>query len=269
MGGDDRTTPQFSTTPAPLTNNVYENHGRYTVGANWIPSSYFTLRGETFYKDHQNSFQGYATSLSSEYVMGYRLYGGKITAIVSPLPTLSFTTRYILQTGRMDVTVVGNPGLTTYPNYDSMNAKSHQIGETIDWNPIRQFYLQGNINVVFDTLRTAYPRAGGVANTVLRNSDNNYCDGSVLAGYVIDKKTDGEVECTYYRANNYQPAFTGSQPYGAGAREYLATVGLKHKVNDHLIASAKIGYLVSRNDTSGGFTDYTARVAYVSLDHAF
>jgi len=269
VGGDDRTTPQFSTTPAPLTDNVYENHGRYTVGANWVPCPYFTLRGETFYKDHQNSFQGYATSISSEYVLGYRLYGGTLTAIVSPLPTLSFTTRYILQTGQMDVTTVGDPGLTSYANYDSMNTKSHQIGETIDWNPIRQFYLQGNINVVFDTLRTAYPQAGGVANTVLRNSDNNYWDGSVLAGYAIDKKTDGEVECTYYRANNYQPAFTGSVSYGAGAKEYRATVGLKHKINDHLIASAKIGYLVSRNDTTGDFTDYTARVAYVSLEHAF
>jgi hypothetical protein len=43
---------------------------------------------------------------------------------------------------------------------------------------------------------------------------------------------------------------------------------VKHKINDKLIVSAKVGYLVSRNDTSGDFTNYNAVVAYVALDRA-
>jgi hypothetical protein len=263
VSGEDRTTPQFTLTPVTENADVHENHGNYTIGANWVPCQFFSLRGETFYKDHQNNFQDYASSAPAQYVLGYQLYGGKLTATLSPLPTLSFTTSYILETGTMQTAT------ETFAQYDSMDTKSHHISETINWNPTRQFYMQGNLNVVFDTTHTAYPQAGTLADNVLRNADNNYWDGSVLAGYALDKKTDGEAECTYYRANNYQPAFTGSVPYGAGAIEYRATVGLKHKINDHLIASAKIGYLVSRNDTTGDFTDYTARVAYVSLDHEF
>ncbi len=187
---------------------------------------------------------------------------------MKPLPTLSFTTRYILQAGRMDLTDVGNPNLTFYPKYNSMGTRIHQFGETVDWTPIRQFYLQANVDFVFNTLHTAYPQAGGTANDVLRNADNNYWTGSVLAGYALDKKTDLESECTYYRANNYQ-LLPSSQPYGAGVKDYRLTAGLKYQINEHLIASGKIGYLVSRNDTTGGFTNYTARVAYLSLEHAF
>jgi len=60
-----------------------------------------------------------------------------------------------------------------------------------------------------------------------------------------------------------------SVAYGAGAKDYSVTVGVKRKLTDKLLAEAKVGYLSSKNDTSGGRTDYTARVAYVSLQQAF
>ena len=105
---------------------------------------------------------------------------------------------------------------------------------------------------------------------MVQNANNNYWEGSALAGYVIDKKTDGEVQVTYYRANNYDPALASNTvPYGAGEKDYRFTVGVKREITDKLIASAKVGYLVSRNDTSGGFTNYNAVVAYLALDHAF
>jgi hypothetical protein len=58
-------------------------------------------------------------------------------------------------------------------------------------------------------------------------------------------------------------------PYGASAKEYTVTVGLKRKLTDKLVAEAKIGYLSSKNDTTGGRTNYNARIAYVSLQQAF
>ena len=93
----------------------------------------------------------------------------------------------------------------------------------------------------------------------------------MLAGYVIDAKTDGQAEFTYYRAfNNYDAALAANSiPYGAGEKDYRFTVGAKRKLTEKLIVSAKVGYLVSRNDTSGNFTNYNAVVAYVALDRAF
>ena len=270
VNGTERVVPQFSTTPVTEDEDVHENHGQYNIGANWAPCLFFSLRGETFYKDHQNNFQDYAGSSPAQYVLGYQLYGGKFTATVNPLATLSFTTRYILQTGKMETATNTTSALQLPLEYDSMNAHNQQIDETIDWTPIPQFYMQASVNVVFDATSTSYPQAGGIADSVVQNANNNYWEGSVLAGYVIDKKTDGEAQYTYYRANNYNPALASNTvPYGAGAKEYRFTVGVKHKVTEKLIASAKIGYLVSRNDTTGDFTDYNAVVAYVALDHAF
>ena len=250
-----------------LYNDVTENHGDYTVGANWQPSSRFTARAETFYKDHDNKFIGYSTSLGTKYVLGSKFTGVKLTATLKPLPTLSFTSRYVGQTGKMQVTA------GTFAAYDSMDAKSYNFGESVDWTPTRQFYLQGNVNVVFDTISTIYPRAGvsaaGLnANAILQDAKNNYWDASALAGFVVDKETDAQLEGTYYRADNYQPVLAISTlPYGAGAKEYTVTLGLKHKFSDRLIGSAKIGYMSSQNDTTGGFTNYTARLVYVTLDY--
>jgi hypothetical protein len=263
------------------TENTKENHGNYAVGANWVPCNFFTLRGETFYKSHQNSFYGaYSTAPSdqTQYVLGSNYYGAKLTATFKPLATLSLTTRYILRVGQMDLVTVGNPVigavpatavLTRYALYDTMDARSHDIGETVDWTPIKQFYVQGNVNIVFDTTSTAYPRAGGAANDVLRNADNNHWNASVIAGFVVDKVTNAEMQYTYYTASNFQPELTATQPYGASAKNYSATVGIKRKLTDKLIAEVKVGYISSKNDTTGGMTNYNAKVAYVSLQQAF
>jgi hypothetical protein len=273
---------QFQTDTLLLSNeNTKENHGNYTVGANWVPCNFFTLRGEAFSKNHQNSFYGaYSTAPSdqTQYVLGSNYYGVKFTATVKPLETLACTTRYILRVGQMDLVTIGNPvvgtvpataTLTRYALYDTMDARSHDIGETVDWTPIKQFYMQGNVNVVFDTTGTAYPRAGGTANDVLRNANNNHWTASVLAGFVVDKVTNAELQYTQYKASNYQPELYSTQPYGAGANSYTTTVGIKRKLTDKLVLDAKVGYVSSHNDTTGGNTNYSARVAYVSLQQAF
>jgi hypothetical protein len=272
VSGTERVVAQYSTTPATQDEDTHENHGQYTVGANWAPCSFFGLRGEIFYKDHQNNFQDYAdfpSAVPIQYVLGYQLYGGRLTATVAPIPTVTLTTRYILQNGSMETaTNIVSPAVIP-GEYDSMNAHNQQIDETIDWTPLPQFYMEASVNVVFDCTSTAYPQAGLPADNVVQNANNNYWEGSVLAGYVIDKKTDGEAQYTYYRADNYDPALAANTvPYGAGEEDYRFTVGVKHKINDKLVISAKVGYLVSRNDTSGDFTNYNAVVAYVALDRA-
>jgi len=249
-------------------NDVHENHGGYTVGANWVPCNFFTLRGETFYKDHQNNFQGYYWAPSSQFVLGYQLRGARITASVKPTPTLAFTTRYIYQTGKMQTAT------EALAEYQSMDAKSHNIGETIDWTPVKQFYMQANLNLVYDVTSTSYPRAGVTATSggddAVHNANNNYWNGSVLAGFVVDKVTNAELQYTYYKAANYEAALiTSGLPYGAGQTDYTVTVGLKRKLTDKLLAVAKVGYLSSESVTTGGRANYTARIAYVSLQQAF
>jgi len=242
--------------------NAKENHGHYKVGANWAVASMLTLRAEVFYKDHRNSYTGFGADEGGQYVLGYQFFGTKLTAIVKPSPYITVTGRYVGKDGKMDTTV------DFAEKYDSMDYKSHDFGTTIDWTPIKQFYMQGNVDVVFETTSTAYPSAGGTANDVLRNADNNHWTASVIAGFVVDKETNAEIQYTRYKASNFEPLYA-SVPYGAGASDYAVTVGLKRKLTDRLLAEVKVGYLSSKNDATGGRTDYTARVAYVSLQQAF
>ena len=251
--------------PAVIVNDkVKEKHANFKIGANWTVSPMLTLRAEFFSRDHENNFNGYGTSLGSYYVLDYDIYGARVTAIAKLSPTLSFTTRYVQQRGKAEVAEDG------YITGDSNDSKRYHIGETINWNPTKLFYMQANVNVVFDKTSTAYPRAGGTANDVLHNADNNYWNGNVVAGFVVDKQTDATVQATYYRANNYNPALAvATDPYGAGAREYGIFAGVKHKFNDKLLGNAKVGYLDRRNDTAGGNSDFHGPLAYVSLEHAF
>lgn len=243
--------------------NVKENHGHYKVGANWNVNSMLTVRAETFYKDHVNKYTGYGTSLGGRYILGYEFHGYKLTGIVKVTPTLTFTSRYVGQVGKMDTTVDAGEA------YDSMDSKSHNFGETIDWNPNNQVYVQANVNVVFSTIETAYPRAGGAANDVLRNANNDYWNGNLLVGFALDKTNDVQLEYTAYHASNYDPlAPPASVSYGAGAKEYTVTAGLKHKLSDKLILNAKVGYFDSKSDTTGGNTNFKGPLAYVSLDYA-
>jgi len=250
-------------TATTTTNDVNVDHGNYKVGANWTATSYLTLRGEIFYKDHENEFVGYGVSAGGRYLLGYQFEGYKLTAIVKPCATLGFTARYIGQDGTMDTTVDAGA------SYDSMDSTSHIIGGTIDWNPNKQFYAQLNLNVVFSTIQTAYPRAGGAANDVLRNADNDYWNGDLILGFAASKSTDLFLQATAYRADNYDPlAPPSSVSYGAGAKEYTVTAGLKHRLSDRLFLHVKAGYFDSHNETTGGNTDYHGPLAYLSFDYS-
>jgi hypothetical protein len=261
--GDERRTDQYSTavpTSAQIwLQDVNQDQAHYTLGANWNASSAVVLRGEVFHKEHENKFLGYENKLGSRYVIGYEFTGVKLTAILKPMPELSFTTRYLPQTGTMQVTTEATR------TFDSMEAKSHLIGETIDWNPNSSVYVQLNANVGFNYISSAYPSS---ANPSQRNADNNYRTGSIITGWVMSTKTDANLQYTYQRADNFQPelaAFT--QPYGASYEESTITVGLKHKISAKWIGSLKVGYFESTNDTTGGRTNFRGPLAYVAMEH--
>jgi hypothetical protein len=146
--------------------------------------------------------------------------------------------------------------------------KNYQIGETVDWAPNPRVFVQANVNVTFNTIQTAYPSAGGLANDVLRNADNNYRNGSFITGFVVDKDTDASLEYTFYRADNYSVPTYATLFYGAGVKEYTVAAKLKHRFNNKLIGYLKLGYIDSQNETTGGNTNFKGPMAYLSIEQA-
>jgi hypothetical protein len=279
LSGMEKNTSAFNVLTAAsgnlFNNNVSENHGNYTFGANWRQSEYMTVRSELFRKSHQTESTGFGLNLGDYYLLDSDFTGVKLTVIAKPTTNLTSTTRYVFQSGTMQVTGF----LPTFPAYDSCDAKNHTFSETVDWSPSAQCYVQLSGTYVFNTIGTVYPRAGITpatstnsafdTNNIVQNSKNDYVTANLVCGWVLAKSTDAQVQYTYYRANNYNPSVAAwTLPYGAGAKDYIVTAGIKHKFNDKMVINAKVGYCDSKNDTTGGFTNFKGPLAYVSLDYA-
>ncbi len=279
LDGTERNTSAYNTLTAAngtlATNHVSEGHGDFTLGANWKASPLLTVRGEVFTKDHKDDSIGFETQVGDYYLLDSQSTGYKLTAIAKPDAMVSCTTRFVAQRSTMQVTGF----LPTYPAFDSLDGKNYMLGETVDINPNAACYVQLNANVIYNVINTIYPRAGITVatstvsaydtNKNVQNSDNNYVTGSVLAGFVVNKDMDVQVQGNYYRAANGNPVLAAqTMPYGVAVRDSSFTVGVKLKVSDTWICNAKAGYFESKNDTSGGFANYHGPVAYFSFDHA-
>ncbi|HTZ19294.1 MAG TPA: hypothetical protein VMC06_00295 [Opitutaceae bacterium] len=257
-------------------NDTSENYGNYTLGANWRQSAWLTVRGELFRKEHLTKADGYSVNLGDNYALDNQFTGIKLTSIAKATDTVSATTRYIYQKGKMQVTGV----LPGAEQYNSANTTNHTIGETIDWNPTTQFYAQGNLNLVYNVIGTIYPTAGYTAptttaagfdsNKVVQNSNNNYVTVNLIAGWVVDKEDDFQVQGNYYRANDGNAVLAlWTMPYGVATKDYSVTVGLKHKFDAKLVGNFKVGYFHSDNQTTGGMTNYRGPLVCVTLEKAF
>jgi hypothetical protein len=270
-----------TTFPAPINDVFFQNANQdymnAKIGANWNASTEFTLRAEIFRKDHQNQFGGtvdptITKSFGGLFATGYEFTGLKLSAVYKPMPQLSFTTRYQPQDGNMSVlgsTITGGNGT----EITSGKTRVQTISETVDWAPYRQIYVQGNINVAYNYIETAYPIVVQSLTTnyatPIQNANNNYITGTALCGFVLDKQTDAQIQGAWQQATNYNPQIAaGGQPYGASFFMESITAGLKHKFNNRLMGDAKIGYLRSTDGTTGGFTNYKGPLAYVSLSYS-
>ncbi len=282
LSGDERNTASYNPLTAVIgtvaNNDVSEDHGNYTLGANWKQSGFLTLRGEVFHKNHKDNTVGFSTTgaaVGDYYLLDSQYTGYKLTALAKLNDQLGFTTRFISQRGTMQVTGF----LPTYPAYDALNAHNYMISETINWTPSPQCYVQLNASATYQVISTIYPRAGITpatstvsaydSNGVLQNSNNDYVNGSLLTGFVVDKKTDLQLQVNYYKADNGDSFLARlTQPYGVAVRDVSFTVGVKHMFSGRLVLNAKAGYFDSKNDTSGGFANYHGPIGYLSFDYA-
>lgn len=277
--GDDRYIAPTSAVPAAGSSYVImdteDTRSKVAVGGSWRATAMFTFRGEVFQKDSTLHDLGYDIALGDNFQLDRKFQGFKGTAIAKLAPTVTSTTRYTYQTGESQVTGY----LPTFPAYDALDYKAHNIGETLDWNPNEQCFVQCNVNFVYNNFNTIYPRAGIApaaganaawsADNVLRDAQNDYVYGSLIVGTVLTKADDLTIQFNYYKASNYNPELAPwTQPYGASAKDTSVVVGLKHKFTDRMIGDIKLGYYDSENPTTGGNTNFDGPAGYVSLTYA-
>ena len=198
------------------------------------------------------------------YLLDLKYTGYKLTAVAKPANNLSFTTRFVYQKSEGQVTGTQ----PTVPTYDSLKGDNYQFGESIDFSPMPSVYFQVSANIVYNYISTVYPRAGVYpaasatanaydVNRVLQTALANYTTVSALAGYAVAAHTDVQLQFSSYKANNANTnAGLYTVPFGVGCSDYQVTAGIKHQFSDKLVMNAKVGYIDSKNDTTGGYTNY-------------
>lgn len=252
-----------------------ENRDQFTVGAVWRPSARFTGRAELYRKVTSIEAAGFETRAGDFFKIDSDLLGLKLTGTVNPIETVTLTARYIRQEGDMQTTGYQ----PTFAKYDSADAENHSIGGTLNWNPTAQVYVQLNGSLIFNVLRTAYPRIGVVAptstnngydaNKILQDAVNDYLTGSIVCGWVLNASTDANLQFTYYKADNGNAAVAAwTMPYGVAERDYTIVAGVKHKLSDKVVVNARLGYIDSQSNSRGGRTDFKGPLAYLSFDYA-
>jgi hypothetical protein len=153
-------------------------------------------------------------------------------------------------------------GFVAIPQIESARAKVHIVSQSVTWSPLTNLYIVGAANLTYDQLTS--PAAGFV-----RNSDNNYFNASINAGYAVGKITDLYVDLTHYRARDFSDNSAVSLPYGADQRIQTASLTCVVRTTPRTIYTLKYTYAVNEDHTSGDHNDFRAHVVYAKAQYRF
>jgi predicted porin len=101
------------------------------------------------------------------------------------------------------------------------------------------------------------------------NAQNNYWTVNFSSGFVVDDKTDLNVNYYYYRSDNYVNNSAYGQPFGAGDEQHSITATITRRITKAIKVSLKYGFFHNRDETSGGNNNYDAHLVYASMEYRF
>jgi hypothetical protein len=237
---------------------------KYTAGANWYPSRKLNIDWQYYHKINHDNYS-YFTDISAFPITDndFSTDDANVRVTVRPWNNLTFVSRYDFQLSDMRQTAAG------LAEGGSARLHSHIISESVTWYPFARLFFQPSINYVLDKTDTPAQDLGGSAAKVIQSAKNNYWDGSVMAGYSFNAKTDLQAQYFYYRANNYVDNSLFGLPYGAGTEEHGVTLTLIRRINERLRWTLKYGFFNNRDQTTAGRGDYTAHLVYSSMQYRF
>lgn len=245
---------------------------KYTATANWYVRPGTSVAAQYFFKARQNDYHATRDNTISTsdrypaYITKQDLetndFNVRLTWRLSP--TFRTVTRYDYQKTSIRTQDIG------LAFQESMNSTQHILSETVSWNPVARWYLQGNVNYVNETLRTPAATLTGLAGGLVKNSDANYLNFSVSSGYAIDDQSDFFVDYMLYKAlGNYANNSALTVPYGTDSQMQTCSVGWSRRLDRRTTLSLKYTYAKNEDVPSGGTANYEANLFYAKLQYRF
>jgi hypothetical protein len=245
---------------------------KYATTANWYLRPGATLAVQYYHKARQNDYRAIrdnTVSTSDRYPayvanQDFETDDFNIRLSWRISPALRTVTRYDYQKNNIRSQDVG---LALAP---SMTSKQHIISEAITWQIKPRWYVQGNVNYVFDTLTTPAVGLTGLAGGLVKNSDANYLNYVVTTGYALDEESDLLVDYSRYEAlSNYVDNSALTVPYGTDSCAQVASIGWVRRLDRRTTLNLKYTYAKNEDTASGGTADYEASLFYAKLSYRF
>ncbi len=254
------------------TTDFRRDEQKYQVSAHVYPRAGLNFTAQYYWKARQNSFSNTRTSSAPAGADRYPAFithqdleinDANFRVSWLPLAQVRTTTRYDYQESKLRTQEIGLPFIQTG------KVKTHMLSESVTYSPLTRLYVQLNATLTFDQTTTPAVNLTGAAFGIVRNSDNNYFNGDVTAGYALDDQTDVTVSYFYYRANNYIDNSAYSQPYGADARTHLVTATWARRINANLSYTLRYAWGQYRDFESGGHNNFRSHSLYAAMQQRF
>ncbi len=237
---------------------------KYTLAANWHPRPGLALSFEYYFKRRLNDYAQLPGAIPDEinhypgFIRRHDFSTHDFNLRVSwrPASRLSFITRYDLQ-----YSTNGMQG-GEFAEVRSSRATAHIISQSATWTPVPRLYLTGSANLVYDQLATP-------ATAIVLDSDNNYFNATLGAGYALSKRSDLYLDVSHYQANDFSDNSAISLPYGADQKSRTASLTWAVRATEKLTYTFKYTCATYRDRAAGGRNDFAANVLYAKVQYQF
>lgn len=255
----------------PATNSLDDNSlsQKYSAGASWYPLTRLAMDFGGYYKNDVYSYIAPANSTpdGDTYpgyftVQGFETYDGNCRVTLHLLQNLALISRYEYQLSTIMTTPDAASGLGAR---QTSRMASHVIGQNISWEPWPRLSLNAGFTYVLS--KTTTPASEDTA--AILNAENNYWTLNFSPCFVVDDKTDLDLDYFYYQADDYQNNSPEGVPLGAGSREHAVTATLTRRVNPHLRVSLKYGYYNYEDALTGGNSNFAAHLIMATMQYRF
>ena len=260
--------------PLPLDKDTNALGQKYTVGANWYPTTQLTLSAQYYYQRASYGEDVVSATFPTLINQDWNTNDLNVRVTFRPkiptwLGTLSLVTRYDFVHTSIDGQWFVDE--QTLSELQSGQIKQHVISESLNWNPLPRFFLQANFSYVLNQTDTPANNIELVPNegpTVV-NFRNDYWTVTSGFGYIIDDKTDFYADYYFYCANDYYKNAFVALPYGMGATENAVTATVTRQLSKNTRLTLKYGFFDYQDTTSGGHNNYRAHSLFSSLQIRF
>lgn len=245
---------------------------KYAVSAHWYPKAGTSLSFQYYFKARQNDFRATRDSTVSTsdrypaYITQQDFETNDFNVRLNQRlnGNLRSVTRYDYQETTIRTAEVGL-GFA-----QSMETTAHILAQSLSWNPTARWYLQGTVNLVWDTLRTPATTIAGTAANMVKNSDANYRTFTVSSGYALDDNADLFVDYSHYASNNsFQDNSAWTVPYGTDNMSQTLGVTYTRALSDRVRLTVKYAYTEYEDFVSGYQADYDAHMLYSKIQYRF